>query len=257
MVGSYTFTVRVTDADRTIATQVLTIVTTPAASPGVHFTGTSAIVAPAQQMAIGVDIDRAYPVDIAGTLRLAFEPDSGLVDDPAVQFAAGGRSVPFTIPANTTHAVFTGGANGLQTGTVSGSIRLDASLRASGVDVTPSPVPQDTMRIDRLSPRITSVTVNRTANGIEVQIAGYSTTREVTSGTFRFTPATGSSLQNTEVTVQMTDAARQWFNDARSSQYGSQFLLVQPFTVQGASVSAVSVTLTNGQGTSAAASANF
>jgi hypothetical protein len=113
------------------------------------------------------------------------------------------------------------------------------------------------MRIDRLSPRITSVTVNRTANGIEVQIAGYSTTREVTSGTFRFTPATGSSLQNTEVTVQMTDAARQWFNDARSSQYGSQFLLVQPFTVQGASVSAVSVTLTNGQGTSAAASANF
>jgi hypothetical protein len=79
----------------------------------------------------------------------------------------------------------------------------------------------------------------------------------VTQGTFRFTPASGSALTQSEVTVPMSDAARAWFSDSASAAFGSQFTLTMPFQLQGARLSSVTVTLTNGQGTSPAVSANF
>ena len=55
----------------------------------------------------------------------------------------------------------------------------------------------------------------------------------------------------------MSSAAQQWFSSTDSANFGSQFLLTMPFTLQGATLSSVSVTLTNGQGTSPAVSASF
>jgi hypothetical protein len=50
-----------------------------------------------------------------------------------------------------------------------------------------------------------------------------------------------------------------WYGSAASAQYGSQFTLTQPFTVQGdpAAVVSVSVTLTNKIGNSTPVSATL
>jgi hypothetical protein len=177
-------------------------------------------------------------------------PDPGLPDDPAVQFAAGGRSTGFTIPAGETRAVFPAGANGIQTGTVAAAVQFDVTLSAAGLDVTPAQGASTLMRVDRLAPRIATARATRTADGIELTITGFATTRELSNATFRFTPAPGASFTQTEFTVDVREAAARWFADGRSVEFGSQFTLTQPFRITGASVSSVAVTLTNGQGTS-------
>jgi hypothetical protein len=169
----------------------------------------------------------------------------------------GERAVEFTIPADATEAVFPVPQLALQTGSVAGVIDLGVTLMAGTLDVTPATNASKSIRIDRTAPVITSVRVNAIAGGFEVVIAGYSTTREVTSANFTFTPAAGSRLESSQVTVQTNSAARQWFSDARSNEFGGQFTFTQPFTLTNATLSEVSVTLTNGQGTSQPATARF
>ena len=129
-------------------------------------------------------------------------------------------------------------------------------MSAGGVDVTP-PDSTQPFRVDRLAPQISQVKITTTSGGFQLEVTGYSTTREVTQGTFVFTPASGSSLTQSSVTVSMSSAAQQWFSSATRPNFGGQFLLTMPFTLQGATLSSVSVTLTNGQGTSPAVSASF
>jgi hypothetical protein len=252
-VGGFMFTVQVRDQDRTIANEVLELRVAPAALSAVRITGVPEIASPAQQMFADVELERTYPVPITGTLRMRITPDPGLPEDPAVQFASGGRSVGFTIPAGQTRAVFAGGGNGLQTGTVAAAVQFEVAMSAAGLDLTPEQGVSTLMRVDRLAPRISSLRANRTADGIELVIAAFATTRDITSATFRFTPAAGATFSQTEFTVDLREVAGRWFADVRSGDYGSQFTLVQPFRVSGAAVSSVAVTLTNGQGTSQAA----
>jgi hypothetical protein len=216
------------------------------------------IVPPAQQPRVRVALESAYPVPLHGKLMLRFIPDPTVnVDDPSVRFITGDRSVDFDVPANSTETVFAVPQMALQTGSVAGTIELSATLTAGDLDVTPSPLPLKNLRIDRTAPVITNVRVNRTSSGFELAITGFSTTREVTSATFQFTPAAGSRLDSTQITVQTGEAARLWFTDSRSADYGGQFTFVQPFTLQNATLSEVSVTLTNGQGTSQPVRAAF
>ena len=177
------------------------------------------------------------------------------VSDPAIQFATGGRTLNFSVPANSTKVTFAAPIAALQTGTVAGTIQLTAKLLSNGAEITQNPAPQRSTRVDRLAPKITSMTAVKTAAGFEVRIIGYSTTRDVTQGTFHVVFSNGTSA---DATVTLTDSARAWFSDAASSPFGGQFSLTQPFSLQGqGALTSVSVTLTNGQGASAAVSANF
>jgi hypothetical protein len=103
---------------------------------------------------------------------------------------------------------------------------------------------------------ITSVQATRTATGFNVVVSGYSTTREVTQGLFRFA---GTNLQTNEATVALTQAMTAWFQGAQSPQFGGQFVLTIPFTITGDvnSVTQVTVTLTNSIGNSQAVSATL
>ena len=248
--GAFMFTVQVTDQDRAIANQVLELRVTPAAMPAVRITGVPEIAAPAQQMFVEVELERSYPAPIVGTLRMRVTPDPGLPEDPAVQFAGGGRALDFTIPVGETRAVFTNGSNGIQTGTVAAAVQFDVGMSAAGLDLTPPQGAATLMRVDRLAPRISEARANRVADGLELVITGFATTREITNATFRFTPAAGASFAQTEFTVDLRQAAERWFSNAQSAEYGSQFTLVQPFRVSGASVNSVAITLANGQGAS-------
>jgi hypothetical protein len=85
-----------------------------------------------------------------------------------------------------------------------------------------------------------------------VVVTGYSTAREVTQAVFTFSAATGQTLQTSasSITVDVSTLFGTWFVDPANSQFGSQFVFTQPFTIQGdpTQVIPVSVTLTNRTG---------
>jgi len=258
--GAFAFTIRVTDSASRVATQLFRLTIQPPALPPVRISGLPDPVDAASQPQIQLSLDAAYPLAVSGDLTLTFEPDAvNPADDPAVQFSTGGRKVNFTIAANATQAAFPGGALSLQTGTVAGTIRLTARFAVNGTDVTPSTAPSSAGRVLRAAPVIRRVQVARTASGFEVTITAFSTPREINQATFRFTPASGSTLQTTSATVPLSNEGRAWYQGETSKQYGSQCTLTLPFTVQGSasSVAGVSVTLSNGLGTSTEVSANF
>ena len=59
--------------------------------------------------------------------------------------------------------------------------------------------------------------------------------------------------------MNLTSASQQWFRNTASASFGSQFILLLPFTITGGAdqVGGVSVELKNTQGTSQTATATF
>jgi hypothetical protein len=178
-------------------------------------------------------------------------------DDKAIQFSTGGRTVNFTIPAGQTQAVFPNGALGIQTGTTAGTITLATSLQAGGSPINCNCQLNQTIVIPRSAPVLSGVRVTRNATGFNVVVTGFSTTREITQGTFRFAGTT--SLQTTELTVALAATFNTYFQSDGAADFGGQFTLTIPFTIQGdtATVNSVTVILTNGVGSSQAVTATF
>ena len=214
---------------------------------------------PASQPAFGLQLSQAFPVELNGTATLSFTPDPGLPPDPTIRFASGGTTVNFTIPAGQTAAVAAAGSQfAFQTGTTAGTITLSVTLRLGATVLDPSPFVVRTLRIAPSGPVITNLAIVRTATGFEVRVTGYSNIREITGATFRFTAAPGSSLGTAEVSLPVAGAFQQWFASETSRQFGGQFLLVVPFTVDGnvGGLASLQVTLTSSAG-SGSATANF
>ncbi len=229
---------------------------------GVTFTGSGPNLSPATQPTVGLTIPSSLSGPLSGQLILSFAANAaGAPDEPAIQFASGGRTVSFTIPAGSTAAQF-GNASEIsfQSGTVAGTITIRAVLQAGGVDVTPSPAPVRTFTVARAAPSIRSVTIaNRTAAGFQAVIVAFSVTREVNTLTFTFTASGTGALQTTSLQVDVGTLLANWFRSADSAPFGGAFTLTVPFTVTGdlAAVRSLSVTMNNGDGASAAATANF
>lgn len=198
-----------------------------------------------QQPGIGLSISAPTTGDLNGTLSLAFVSSVG-GDDQTVRFApSGSRSIAFTIPQGRTTAPNAT----VITGTVAGTITLTASVPGN-------PDVINTIVIAPAVPVISSVALQQVTGGINVVVEGYSNTREVSSGSFTFTVSSGNTLSQAQFTVTLTSAYATWFNNTASNATGGQFKLTVPFSVTGsaAAVTKVTVTLTNTQGPSAAAS---
>ena len=257
--GTSNFTVRVADAQGSIATKVFTLtVTVPPAT--LSITGLTDTVSPAQQPTFDVRLSAAYPLTITGTITLTFKQNAIYPsDDPAIQFSGGGRTLNFTIAAGQISA-FPTTLPSIQTGTVAGQIDVTViSLFAGGQNITPANPPVRSMTIARTAPKINSVQVVKVGGGFNIVVTGYSTPRQVIQADFTFTPAAGAKLQTTPVTVIVESVFIIWYTGTTSPLYGSQFLYTQPFTVQGnvSDIASVSVTLAHSTGTSAAVSASF
>ena len=255
--GQFSFTVRATDSTEltgTIAYQ-LKVVTAPPIAPTI--TGVTDTEPPDEQPTLSVQLGEVYPVPLDGTMTLNFTPATGNVVDKTIQFSTGGSSVSFTIPAGQINAVFPDATLSLGTGTVAGTITLTLAFQADGQDVTPNPAPTRVITIPAQAPVIKNVTASHTGSGIEVDITGFSNTRDMTSATFTFQAAAGTTLTNSQVTVTANQLFATWYSDPTSATFGSLFTFVQPFTLSGntSGIAGVSVTLTNPQGTSSAATA--
>jgi hypothetical protein len=251
--GTFNFTVKVLDAAGQSFTRTFSIAAQLPSPPSPRLTGVPEQPAAADQVFFELQLDQAYPVEITGVLTLDFQPDlAHKIDDPAVQFTTGGRSVEFRIPAGSTKAVFPGPQVGLQTGTVSGAMILRAVMSASGRNLIARDNPLQTASIAPAVPVIHAVRLHRDGQGVSVEVSGYSTPRELRAVTLRFDAAPGASLNTREFTVSIADVAAAWYRSAASGRFGSLFMLRLPFTVQGASdaVGSVSVVLTNALGES-------
>lgn len=249
--GTFPFTVRIADSARGNATGLFQLVVAFPPLPALRVSDLPETVRPATQPTLQLELSEPYAVPITGQLLLSFSPESG-PGDVAVQFAAGGRSLGFTIPAGSTVAEFSAPPS-IQTGTVAGSIVLTARLQSLGADIVPSPLAVQTMRVERAAPAIASARYTRSGNTIEVHVTGFSTPREVTQAVFRFSASSGT-LRNSEVTLPVEEIFSRWFSDEGVVQYGSQFVFTQPFTIEGDAnaVTPVSVTLTNRTGSTTA-----
>jgi hypothetical protein len=236
----------------------------PPALPAISITNVPSVLTPLQQPSAGVQLASTYPYDISGVLTLSFL-SSSFVDDPSIQFATGGRTVSFTIPANTTQAVFyqaSGASLGtlalFQVGTVAGTVSLTAgSLTVGQVNLTPTAAPSKSSQIPASVPVLESIQLQSfVGDQIVLLVTGYSTPRNLSTLTFQFTGAAGKNLQTSNLTLNVSGAFTSWYDSAASDVFGSQFSVTVTATVTGdpTALQGVSVTATNSQGTSAAQS---
>jgi hypothetical protein len=253
--GSFAIAITVQDSTLSQFSDRFTLNVDFPAAPNVTLSGPPNPAAPAQQYPIGVTLANPYPVDISGQLLLTFSPDTGPTDQ-TIQFASGGNTASFTVPAGTTAAIG-GSPLALQTGTVSGTLTISVRLQAGGVDITPSPAPSVSTQIAAAAPVIANLQFTVTGSStLNIVVTGYATSREVTQAVFTFSAVAGQTLQTaaTSITVDVSSLFDGWFQNTASAQFGTQFIFTQPFTIQGSAsaVIPVSVTLVNriGQTTS-------
>jgi hypothetical protein len=242
--GTYSFTVRVIDAARTTYVDLFRINVSLPPTPSASLSGLPQTAQPAQQIPLTVSLDAAFPALISGQLVLSFAPDIG-GGDSTIQFASGGRTADFTVPVGTMSAV-SATPLALQTGTAAGTITVSLRLQAGGIDITPTPAPAVTTRVERAAPVIQSARLIRSGSGLSIEITGFSTAREVTQAAFTFSVAG----QTSTIMAPVENLFNTWFQDPTSGQYGSQFVFTQLFTIQGDAnaVTPQSVTLTNRAG---------
>lgn len=229
----------------------------------IRFDGATGVQDALQQPAVGLTLASAYPLALSGTLTMAFNSDV-FSNDPAVQFATGGRTVAFTIPANSTRAVFPNNQNQIriQSGSLAGAIALTASIAttAGAIDLTPTTPPSLTLTVAPAAPRILSVSLGaKTTTTLTLLVSGYATNRSVTSMRLQFTPTSGENVRTTEVTIPVEASFLGYYSSTASSPFGSLFTVSIPLTLAGDitnvgsvvdTIQSVAVTLTNRVGTS-------
>lgn len=245
---SQTFTLTVRDLLGQTASREFTIAVTSTPTPAITL-DSFANAGPSEQKDVVVRLAEAYPVELKGVATLTFTPDAMVnTDDPKVLFLNGTRTANFTIPANSTLAVFDGTpTERVQTGTTAGTIRVDVAITGG------EPSDSKEFTIARSAPFLEdNLNVQTSSGGFTVVITGYSTPRDLTSARVVFTPTPGTNLQTTELTIPLTSAAQAWFESPDGRGAGSAYKLTIPFTVQGGAnaVASVTVTLTNSEGAS-------
>jgi hypothetical protein len=238
--------------------------TAPPPLSNVSFSGASGTAQPLAQPTVGLALETPYPLDLNGTLTLAFN-SAVFSDDPTIQFSNGTRTVAFTIPANTTTAVFPNNAQQvqLQTGSVAGTISLTASFAtSSGLAVEPASTPSMTLTVPQLAPQIVGLEVSGSSStGFNLAITGLATSRQVSQIAVQFTPVSGVNLSIPTDNLNVSGTFATWYLSTSSQAYGSLFTATVPFTLQGQvsghanlidALQSVTVTVSNTQGASSA-----
>jgi archaellum component FlaF (FlaF/FlaG flagellin family) len=236
--------------------------TQPPPLPAYTIAGPSGNTAPMAQPAIGLTLASPYPVAISGTLTMSVT--GTLPADPAVQFATGGSTVSFTIPANQTSAVFgaQGTQLGLQTGTVASTVTITPAFATQAGDVNLTPAVPTVLQfaVAPAAPALIAIEfTGQSATGFTIQVTGFTTTRSLTSLAVQFGIAPGFSMPVSQFTINVNPIATLWFESTASRSFGSLFTIAIPFTFQGvapagesvlSAIASVSVSASNAVGSS-------
>ncbi len=194
-----------------------------------------------------------YPLAITATATLSFVPLAPItVPDPAVLFSNNTTTDVVTIVPSTTP---TASQFQFQAGSTAGTITITIHLTlASGLDITPANLTPVTIVVPPSPPVLSSSTLTRSGQSLQITVIALSSTREVTEARFHFTAATGKSLKTTDVTVPLTTVFQAWYGSTASEAFGTNFMYTQPFTIDGnaSDIASVTITLVNSSGPSAA-----
>jgi len=241
--------------------------TAPPALPSYTLSGPSGSASPASQSNVSLTLSQGYAADLTGTLTITTEGTLG--SDPNVQFAPGGRTVNFTIPANSTSADFAGEGSQipLQTGTIAETVTLVPTFATTaGVDLTPSSPSTLQFTIPSLAPVIETMQLtDESTDGFDLVLVGYSTTRSLSSLSVTFTAAKGFNLGTTQFSIDLSQVSAVWFQSSASTAFGGEFQITTPFTLQGTvkapqtpleAIASVAATVSNDIGPSGSIMAN-
>jgi uncharacterized repeat protein (TIGR01451 family) len=276
--SSYTLTVAVTGSAASIVNHTVSVsaagdlnsannsatdVTKVVPSPLPVFTFTPKPLVAGQQASVDVSLGASFPHDVTGTISMTFKSSALIpVDDPAIQFATGGRSVTFTIPANSTEAVFGEDSQSplaFQTGTVAGILTMSGTYTAGTVQGTFAPTVSVAagLGIPLQAPVIESIQTNH-QDGLVASITLFSTPREVTQLALTFNTeaklklncgtTSGCSASGNTLVLDVQSFFSDWF--AADTQFGSLNILRLPLNIQGNLKGTVDVTVSNRYGAS-------
>jgi Putative Ig domain len=244
--GPFSFTVRATDSSSQpqMADQAFTMTIDNPSIPALTLTAVPGDLNPTQQQPITLAVSAPYPSPLSGSLTISFTPNAvAAADDPMVMFSNGSRTASFNIPANGTAAVFSPPVL-LLTGTVAGSINLTATLQGN------QPQRIGTVNVRLMPPQLRNVVGVRTSGGLRVEVTGYSPERRVQRVDFQFRVRTSAGLESVNLGRIVEPEFENWYRSSSSTAFGSSFLYMQSFVVQGdiATIESVIITLTNAQG---------
>ena len=188
--------------------------------------------ASAQQGALIVRFDAAAQSSGTGTATLDFRGPA----DPAIAFAAGGRSVAFPIAPGDLQTVLP-----FQTGTTAGVLTFTAQIGGA--------IGQQSVTIAAAPPGIVTAQGARSNGTITIGITGFDNTRSLGALSFTFYDAAGNSIAPGQI---LTDAGAESAKYFAGSDLGGVFLLraVFPVTGDAAMVASCAVTLSNAAGSS-------
>jgi hypothetical protein len=230
--------------------------------PSPSFTFAPAPLQAGEQASVTVKLGSTFPHDITGTISLSFTSNAVIpLDDPAIQFASGGRTATYTIAANTTQARFNAATDttplGFQPGTVSGRLNFAGTFATGTLQGTFAPtVGVNSPTVAQAAPVIKSIETS-TQGGFAASITLLSTIREVTEVSLLFDTnpkvkpscgnLTGCSVNDQEITFNTTALFTAWYTADKT--YGSLNTLRIPLNISGGSTKGkVNVILKNRQG---------
>ncbi len=175
-----------------------------------------------------------------GTLSMEFEPArQGAIDD-AIQFLAGGRSIPFTVETGQTAARLDGATSAeFQVGTTAGEIVFTVKIGMWSEQLRVPIGPQ--------AVTISTASASRSSSGLEINIGAFDNTQSLSALAFTFYLKDGTPLAQGPVRLDASADFRRYFE---SSNLGGAFSLRVTFPVSGdaSALASVEVEATNQAG---------
>ena len=224
--GGDAFLVQVTDSQNTTITAPCSVSVGLPAVPQISITGLPATVQPAAtNIAVTAQLAAAYTQPIYGQITLNVLPNTqssqGAANqaDPRLRFANGQTAVNFVIPTGSKQVTLPLVSSGTVASTVIVSL---VNLGSSGVPLPLHPTPV-IFSIAPAAPVITSACYTTTSNGVNVQVNGYSTTRELTQANVTIGPSTFQT--------DVSGIAASYFSAPQTIRAGGSFALTLPYQV--------------------------
>jgi hypothetical protein len=224
--GGEAFLVRVTDAQSKQTSAPCSVGVALPAVPQISITGLPAVAQPAAtNIAVTAHLSSAYTQPIYGQVTMDVLPNTHSSEaganqaDPRLRFANGQAATYFVIPAGSTDITLPL----FSTGTVASTVVVSlGKLGSANVNLPLHPTPV-IFKIPQVAPVVTSACYTRTSTGVNVQVNGYSTTRELTQANVTI----GTNNFQTDI----SGIAAGYFSDQSTIRAGGSFALTLPYQV--------------------------
>jgi hypothetical protein len=184
------------------------------------------------------------PEAASGSVNMTFQPASPfIVDDPAVTFLNGARSVPFSIRTGDSQILLGGAAGAVfQTGTSSGKITFTVSI-----NVAMTGDPTVSITIPPAIVYVESASLIARSGALDVQVWGFDNTYSAGITAFTFYYLLGNTIAPGPISADFTSVFHSYFLNAQSGS-AFQMLVTFPVTGDAANIGAVDLQMTNTAG---------